>query len=288
MLEPIWWKMRDIIFEPKPPPKSRKGVRRPNTPTIDHETAYEADNDTELDIGARTFERARLQTLDKIDENRFASTPLSSVLRERRYMTAEETDEAIIKLVELLADTRANSKPDVFGRLWDQHLARLDELETAPSPTTALQGVVSAASTTAVATDLPLSANLSNEPFAAHGNPIPQQFPRPLPPRVPGTMSVFITTSPPESPYTNQAYHWLDAPVGLAEQIRFFERLLLRVKIPDCDVQGYAFSYGWSDVARWVVKGDEWDGWGVLQADIARGADLGVGIWRMKVLVVRG
>jgi hypothetical protein len=41
LLEPIWWRMRDLVFEPKPPPKGR--VDRKRNARIDGiaEDAYE-------------------------------------------------------------------------------------------------------------------------------------------------------------------------------------------------------------------------------------------------------
>jgi len=108
---------------------------------------------------------------------------------------------------------------------------------------------------------------------------------------LPTNMSLYITTSPPEAPYTQQSYHWPDAPVRLVDQIAFFAGLTLRVKMREENIKGFAFSYGWNDVMRWIERGKdgeegERDGWAVLQRDLQRAAESGLRVWRMKVMVV--
>lgn len=130
--------------------------------------------------------------------------------------------------------------------------------------------------------------NLSNEPFATAGNPIPQPWPHTVPAQVPAAMAVYISAAPPESPYTRQAYEWLDAPVRMVDQTAFYAGLMRRVKMQAGQVKGLATSYGWCDVARWVAWGaaGQRDGWNMLQSDLAWAAGRGVRVWRMKVLVV--
>src|SRR4051812_42193477 len=83
----------------------------------------QADNDTEFDTSAPS-DGARDQTLSKITKL-LANAPEPS----NRYMSADETDQAIIDLVVRLADTRARSNPAIFQRIWDQHIGRVEELE---------------------------------------------------------------------------------------------------------------------------------------------------------------
>jgi hypothetical protein len=150
--------------------------------------------------------------------------------------------------------------------------------------------------------------NYSGEPFNSFGNPIPPsmtQMQR-LPPTIPQVMSIWIMTSPPHAAYPNRAYHHPAAPVQLQDMVSFFAQVMDRVEhIAEKDVKGYAFSYGWCDVSRWVEKtigtgcrgaGDgkeagesegERLGWDVFQKDLLDAAKAGVMIWRMKVLVVK-
>jgi hypothetical protein len=101
-------------------------------------------------------------------------------------------------------------------------------------------------------------------------------------------MAVYISTAPPESPYTRQAYEWLDAPVRMVDQTSFYNGLMLRVKMQETQVNGLVLSYGWCDMARWVAwrPSGQREGWSVLQSDLAWAAGRGVRVWRMKVLVV--
>ena len=253
----------------------------------------QADADTELDVRTH-HDRVKDQTLHKINKL-IASAPEPS----HRYMSADETDKAIFDLFIRLSDIRARSEPEVFHRMWDQHIGRLDETENHPSNGQAdllarttdtgmdyYEQLVPANTPSDAA--IPAYSNLSNEPFATAGNPLPQSWPRPLPPQIPAAMAVYITTAPAESPYTNQAYEWVDAPVRLVDQRAFYNGLMLRVSMGAENVRGLVMSYGWCDVCRWVAKGieGERDGWDVLQSDLARAAQRGVRVWRMKVFVV--
>ena len=276
--------MREILFEPKPRP--RRGGRA----HVDQD--YEADNDTELDT-QEPVDASRRKVLHKLDKL-IEKAPARLASR----MTYEETDKAIADLIEHLAEIRTNSFPRVFDELWDQHLARLGEIEAVSRHThedgarseheprhripPTMEDIPAATQGATIA----VQHGLSNEPFQSRGNPQPQRFPRYLPPQLPMVMSVFITTSPPESLYTNQAYHWPDAPVRMQDQTIFFEGLAMKIKIKDEDVRGYVFSYGWCDVCRWISRQDERDGWGILQVDLRRAADRGLRNWRMKVLAV--
>lgn len=183
------------------------------------------------------------------------------------------------------------------------------------------------------------SRNLSNEPFASEGPPVFSQHAN-LSLRVvyPTEMSVYLCSSPTADPmYADRSDHWVDAPVGPDEASRhaFFARLDRRLPFSAAkgdDVVGWAFSYGWEDVSRWmwksttevgshgeIVGGRAADGhqeedkmtgkketkkqkkkknkmehypvalqasWQQLHHDIVRAARQGVGIFRMKVLVV--
>lgn len=150
--------------------------------------------------------------------------------------------------------------------------------------------------------------NYSAEPFNTSGNPIPPSLiqKHDLPPTLPQSMSIYIMTSPPQSPYHNRAYHHPGAPVQEQDQVAFFTQVMKRVEhIADRDVKGYALSYGWCDISRWVEKtigagccgvgkGEEAGesegerlGWGVFQKDLLEAANSRVMIWRMKVLVVK-
>jgi hypothetical protein len=307
--------MRELVFEPKPPPKTRSGSRKKNARgNGGTENVYEvgctanrcclhqafvgtgslsplltthytqADNDTELDTRAPS-DRTRDQTLRKITKL-LANAPEPS----SRYMSADETDKAIIDLVVHLADMRARSDPAIFQRIWDQHVGRVEELEHNYNSTI---DQVDAPSTTPNPDLHPIS-NLSNEPFASTSTPLPQPFPQPLPAHLPAVMAVFITTAPPEPPYTQQAYEWVDAPVRMVDARAFHAGLMLRVKMRAETVRGLVLSYGWCDVCRWIAKGTgpegdgerEREGWSVLQRDLAWAAERGVRVWRMKVLVV--
>jgi hypothetical protein len=309
--------MRELVFEPKPPPKTRSsGTKKKARGNGGTEDAYEvgcttnrcclhqasmgmaslsplltthytqANNDAELDTRAPS-DSARGQTLRTITKL-LANAPEPS----NPYMSADETDKAIIDLVVRLADIRARSDPAIFQRIWDQHIGRVEELEHSHD------GAIDRADALSTTLDPGLHpiSNLSNEPFASTSTPLPQPFPRPLPARLPAIMAVFITTAPPEPPYTQQAYEWVDAPVRMVDARAFHAGLMLRVKMRAETVRGLVLSYGWCDVCRWIAKGTgprgggerEREGWSVLQRDLAWAADRGVRVWRMKVLVVGG
>ena len=216
-------------------------------------------------------------------------------------MSADETDKAIFDLVVQVADIRARSDPVNFGQAWDQHIGRLKEIEDAHNSNGRADEEASIVAAyvdkgeqiEALVHDTPSSAvpafrNLSNEPRATEGLPLPQSWPQSLPPRLPEVMAVYITTAPAQSPYTHQAYEWPGAPVRMVDQRAFYNGVMSRVEMRDERVQGLVMSYGWCDVCRWVAKGPagEREGWDVLQSDLKWAAGRGVRLWRMKVLVV--
>lgn len=150
--------------------------------------------------------------------------------------------------------------------------------------------------------------NYSSEPFNSSGNAIPVSMTQKhrLPPTLPRVMSIWIMTSPPHASYPSRAYHHPAAPVQEQDMVSFFTHVMDRAEhVAAEDVKGYAFSYGWCDVSRWVEKtigtgcGGEGDGkvagesegerrgWSVFQKDLLDAANAGVMIWRMKVLVVK-
>lgn len=149
--------------------------------------------------------------------------------------------------------------------------------------------------------------NYSSEPFHTSGNPIPPSLTEKhkLPPTLPKVMSIWIMCSPADARYFDRAYHHPSAPVQEQEQVAFFKQVVERAEVAEEDIKGYALSYGWCDVCRWIEKtagqgcglvGDgkkagesegERLGWEVFQKDLIDAAKAGVMVWRMKVLVVR-
>jgi hypothetical protein len=150
--------------------------------------------------------------------------------------------------------------------------------------------------------------NYSAEPFNSSGNPIPPTMTvmHHVPAAHPKAMSIYIMTSPPRVPYINRAYHHPAAPVREHNMVAFFTQVMERAEhLADKDVKGYAFSYGWCDITRWIEKtvGEGWgglgtgeragesegekQGWELFQKDLIDAAKAGVMIWRMKVLVVK-
>jgi len=186
-----------------------------------------------------------------------------------------KTEEEIKDLVVRLNRVRSKSKPAFFDRLWETHMARLDEVEEwrRDSPTYNYE------------------LNLANEPWASNGTPIPPSWPLPFPARLPGVMSVFISTAPVADPmHTRKAYHWIDAPVRVQDQQAFFSGLDTRANFASSYVNGYAITYSCDEVTRWIDNnhtGRKY-GWSVLQRELLAYAKMGVGIWRLKVLVVGG
>ena len=150
--------------------------------------------------------------------------------------------------------------------------------------------------------------NYSSEPCNTSGNPIPPSLTAKhrLPPTLPRVMSIWVMTSPPQAPYLNRAYHHPAAPVQVQDQVAFFDQVIYRAgHVSEQEVKGYALSYGWCDLVRWIVKtigqgcggiGDgakagesegERLGWEVFQKDLVEAAQAGVMVWRMKVLLVK-
>ena len=150
--------------------------------------------------------------------------------------------------------------------------------------------------------------NQSSEPFNSSGNTIPPSMTQKhhLPPTLPQVMSIWITTWPPHPSHPSRAYQHPAAPVQLQDMVFFFTQVMERTEhIAEQDVKGYALSYGWCDISRWIEKtvgtgcrgigdgkkagGSEGErlGWDVFQKDLLDAAKSGVMIWRMKVLVVK-
>ena len=152
ILEPMWWIMRDIMFEAKPALKRRGQPKR----TIDgvmkegvDDDSYQGDNDTEVDlqlpkeksvvprgrgrppkaIPKMRFEDKQKQVLDRIEQEIEESNAKGSRKQQQRVMTADQTDEAVYDLIARLHDIRCQSQPDSFARSWETYLARLDEIE---------------------------------------------------------------------------------------------------------------------------------------------------------------
>jgi hypothetical protein len=159
----------------------------------------------------------------------------------------------------------------------------------------------------------------SNEPWLTHGNPTGLQ--PGFPPTLPSKMSVWISVTQTPSVSTGsaaapsasqQAYHWLSAPVENLEMASFFTGVNYRHGVPASRILGYVLSYGWNDACRFVSTGAmtttaatpaattttpavdfldwQWQvvglGWRDFQADLRHAAINGVRVWRMKVAVV--
>jgi hypothetical protein len=138
--------------------------------------------------------------------------------------------------------------------------------------------------------DLPRTlppGNFANEPFNTVGPPsILNRLTLGQTPLIPSSISVYISTSPPLSPYSKSAYHWPSAPIGLADCKRLFDGIDQRVDVRQ--ISGYTFSYGWNDVMRAVGATDQEKrhGFDVLLQDVKDGAMMGTTRWRLKVLVI--
>jgi hypothetical protein len=202
----------------------------------------------------------------------------------------------------------------------EEMFASVNELRSTSLPTTAPHDSNPATSSHAAAVPFPVQLlsdndikkriypNHSSEPFNSSGNPIPTTMTQNhnIPPTLPRAMSIYITTWPPQFYTPNRAYHHPAAPVQEQDMVAFFTQVMERVgHIADRDVKGYALSYGWCDVSRWIEKtighgcggmGDgvkagesegEKLGWHVFQKDLVDAAKKGVMMWRMKVLVVK-
>ena len=152
ILEPMWWIMRDIVFEVKLPAKRRGQPKR----TIDgvlkegvNDDSYQGDNDTEVDlqlpreksmvprgrgrppkaVPKERFEDKQKQVLHRIEQKIEASDAKGSREHQHHVMTADQTDEAVYDLIGRLHDIRCQSQPDSFARSWETYLSRLDEIE---------------------------------------------------------------------------------------------------------------------------------------------------------------
>lgn len=207
---------------------------------------------------------------------------------------------------------RTNSHPDVFARLWEANVARLEEgedinpedeeqQETGDSATRASTGPKRSGTVDVE------SSHPSTEPFASQGPPITPPFPLSslLPPHLPSTMTVYISSPRRDFAYSHRhrAYIWHGAPVSQDDMVAFFSGVDLRVEMAWGEVGGLCFSYGWGDGGRWICFDDCDDndgrdgdrdgfgpmariGWEGFQGDLRRAAEEGVRVWRMKVFVV--
>jgi hypothetical protein len=222
-------------------------------------------------------------------------------------MSADATEDAIIELTIFLKQIRANSHPIVFDKLWEANIMRLEEGEQingeSPDYEAEAWGVarqqgeqdirpsIDQTSLLSGAGTVRAGANLSNEPFASQGPPLRPYFPVPtlLPPLLPETMMVYISTTPiRNAAYQQRTYAWIDAPVKRDDIASFFRGIDLRVDgLGEDDVRGWTLSYGWDDMCRWIENGDKKDsGWELFQRDLRRASASRVMVWRMKVFVV--
>lgn len=230
-------------------------------------------------------------------------------------MNEQETEEGILKLISDLANLRMHSDSAIFGVLWEQHLARLEEIENADTS----GGDVSIMSTTSekhvqVRTEHEPQghnqSNLSNTPFSEKGLQLQADAPLfvVLAPVLPANMAVYISIATSNRIALQQqkrAYTWPDAPVQVQDMSKFLQGIISRTSIKFEDVLGWVLSYGWNDICRFIFNDDlenanvhakkgtvfeDWQyrriGWSTFQDDLKNAALQGVRIWRMKVCVV--
>ena len=347
ILEPMWWTMRDIVFEVKPPAKRRGPIPKRNIDDLQKgdgvdSDVYHGDNDTELDVQLPReksfvprgrgrppkaapkvrFEEKQKQTLNRI-EQAIDSSKNNSARRQRHYMTAEQTDQAVCELISRLHEIRCQSNLDTFASSWETHLARLEEIEEfdefkndiAATPVNGARVKASSKGTVpytdageirgrgkkspdrlpvtsaeghsplAVSLRRPRSA-LANEPFNTRGPPSPlDQLALARTTFLPSSLSVYITSAPPVHPYKDKSYHWPDAPIGVTDCKRLFDGIGQRVAVRK--IYSYSLSYGWNDIMRLIENDAEGrrHGFSELRRDIADAAKQGVTKWRLKVLV---
>jgi hypothetical protein len=324
--------------------------------------------DSEAGTSPAPIRRARAKVLGNL--NKIAERLPSP--SDDGFMTFQETEDEIVHLVERLHDIRQSSRPEIFERLWQAHIGRVEEIEAHAEPyeitpigprvdkegtqvvvpasdasydhsgedvimgddnnaptnglsaaelalqsqTDRFRGILNgtpdvhspARKVLEPAMRIEMSSSLSTEPFNTSGNPVPTSWihNHRLPPTLPEQMSIWIMTSPPYVPYSDRAYLHPSAPVRVQDGVFFFRQVVERAgTLREQDVKGYAFSYGWNDITRWIEKtvgqgcrgaGDgkragesegERVGWEVFQRDLREAARAGVMVWRMKVLVVK-
>lgn len=285
--------MRNIVFEQKPAPKKRGRSARGASPalTIDSgtDTAYLGDTDTHpLPSPTLSYYYPR-ETTDL--RARVLSARLSHETQGRRKMlTTRQADDAILDLIERLAEIRAHTDPRVFEDLWERRIGRVEELDRPFGLGEGNQGTATAGAVTETpeqrssGPDAPLPArSLSSEPFASTGNPIPPPMPLSclVPPTPPTHMSIWISTcgiistanlfSVPlvtastiysshssigsTSSMSSPAYHWPSAPVQNSDLGPFFLGMNMRIDPPTSTILGWIFSYGWNDRCRFVSSG---------------------------------
>lgn len=281
--------MRNLIFERKPPPKKRGRHVRPASPalTIDTESdiAHQGDTDTHaLPSPALTY-----YPTDTGLRARVMSTRLSYETQGRRKMlTMRQADDAILDLIDRLAEIRAHTDPRVFEYCWDRRIGRLKELDrfygTGEGKQETKTPTMEIPEPRSVAPDSPtLSKALSSEPFVSAGNPVQPQMPLSclVPPTPPTHMSIWISTcgvistsslfSVPlvtasaiysthssggsTSAVSSPAYYWPNAPVQTSDLAPFFHGMNSRVNPPTSTILGWIFSYGWNDSCRFISSG---------------------------------
>ena len=148
IMEPMWWKMRTIVFELKPAAKKR-GQPKKNA-VVQDDGASQGDIDTDMDglalrgrrrpplavtQAARAenaqevhFEQFQQQSVDRIEQEVNLSKRNGTWYAEHG-MSAVETDEAVKDLVVGLHEIRNISDPKAFTRAWDSNMGRLEEIE---------------------------------------------------------------------------------------------------------------------------------------------------------------
>ncbi|KEF55014.1 uncharacterized protein A1O9_08667 [Exophiala aquamarina CBS 119918] len=281
--------MRNLIFERKPPPKKRGRHARAVSPalTVDTESdiAYQGDTDTHpLPSPALTY-----YPKDADLRARVMSTRLSHETQGRRKMlTMRQADDAILDLIDRLAEIRAHTNPRVFEECWDRRIGRLKELDSFFNTREGNQETknqtmeIPEQRTSAHNAPAPPQA-LSSQPFVSTGSPVQPQMPHSclVPPTPPTHMSIWISTcgiisaaslfgvplttasaiysahSPdgPTSSVSSAAYHWPNAPVLNSDIAPFFQGMSSRVDPPTSTILGWVLSYGWNDRCRFISSG---------------------------------
>ncbi|KIX05097.1 uncharacterized protein Z518_05969 [Rhinocladiella mackenziei CBS 650.93] len=219
ILERLWRQMRNLMFIAKP---SRRRAAQAQSGTLPR---AEEDETTEMNSGlsegdipppsphsqARTSATEKIEALQ--DKWEMAMAPISE-------MTADETEEAILNLITKLSQIRAKSRPEIFERLWVQHIMRQEEIDSAssqgtiePAPVTGNmtpQILVKGSSVPPIVANPPPqpggggassqspvadSSSQSNQPWMTEGSPLPPRLPMSslLRPALPAVMSVYIS-----------------------------------------------------------------------------------------------
>ncbi|KAK5070634.1 hypothetical protein LTR64_000308 [Lithohypha guttulata] len=145
ILDNLWERMRSRIFETQPPTPvdftDADSIAFTNpTNTRQHHRGKVGvpgfqPNDTQLRIPPvkppRFRKRGRSWNKERQNTRKRRVQQPSSKEKNARpgVMTAGQTEEAILNIIVDLHETRANSHPGIFARLFQQHLARLEEIE---------------------------------------------------------------------------------------------------------------------------------------------------------------